>query len=170
MDGRQETIDGRPALVFERHLDHSVERVWRAVTEPEELARWFVAPVEWRPEVGETFESMEQSGEVTTVEEPRRFAWTWGGEDFSFELEPEGRGCRLTFTHVFDDPALSADHAAGWEVHFDRLDAHLAGDHMTFEDAAKRVPELHERYAETFGVDPEPGRERIREHLGVEPT
>ena len=72
MDGRQETIDGRPALVFERHLAHSVERVWRAVTEPEELARWFVAPVDWRPEVGAGFTSVGQAGEVIAVEE-RRF-------------------------------------------------------------------------------------------------
>lgn len=38
MNGRQHTIDGRPALVFERYLAHPVERVWRAVTEPRELA------------------------------------------------------------------------------------------------------------------------------------
>ena len=42
-DGTLETIDGRPALRFERRLAHSVERVWRAVTEPAELERWFVA-------------------------------------------------------------------------------------------------------------------------------
>jgi uncharacterized protein YndB with AHSA1/START domain len=43
MDGTLETIDGRPALRFERRLAHSVERVWRAVSEPAELARWFPA-------------------------------------------------------------------------------------------------------------------------------
>ena len=63
--------------------------------------------------------------------------------------------------------SLSADHAAGWEVHLDRLDAHLAGGHLSFAEAAKRVPELHERYAEAFGLDPEPGRRRIAEHLDL---
>jgi hypothetical protein len=101
------------------------------------------------------------------VEEPRLFAWTWGGERFSFELEPDGEGCVITFTHVFEDAALVANYAAGWEVHFDRLDAHLDGGHLSFDDAAKRVPELHERYAEAFGVDPEPGRRQIAEHLDV---
>ncbi len=43
MDGDLISIDNRPALRFERRLDHSVERVWRAVTEPAELDRWFVA-------------------------------------------------------------------------------------------------------------------------------
>lgn len=167
MDGSQHTIDGRPALVFERHLAHAVERVWRAVTEPEELAEWFVVPVEWRPEVGTQFESMGQAGEIVAVEEPRLFAWTWGGERFSFDLRAEGEGCLLTFTHVFSDPALGADHAAGWEVHFDRLDARLDGGHLSFANATKRVPELHERYAEAFGIDPVPGRQRIAEHLDV---
>ncbi|HEX8073920.1 MAG TPA: SRPBCC domain-containing protein [Thermoleophilaceae bacterium] len=41
MNGTLETIDGRPALRFERRLPHSVERVWRAITEPEELKAWF---------------------------------------------------------------------------------------------------------------------------------
>ena len=51
--GRQEIVDGRPALRFERRLNHSVERVWRAVTDPAELARWFVSEVSWKPEPGE---------------------------------------------------------------------------------------------------------------------
>jgi uncharacterized protein YndB with AHSA1/START domain len=43
MTGRLETVDDRPALRFERRLNHPVARVWRAVTEPDELERWFVA-------------------------------------------------------------------------------------------------------------------------------
>ena len=65
MTGTQETIDGRPALRFERRLTHSIERVWRAVSEPAELARWFVAPVSWIPEEGETFEAAGDTGRVT---------------------------------------------------------------------------------------------------------
>jgi hypothetical protein len=37
MTGTLETIDGRPALRFERRNSHSVERVWRALTDPSEL-------------------------------------------------------------------------------------------------------------------------------------
>ena len=33
--GILETIDGRPALRFDRTLAHSVERVWRAITDPQ---------------------------------------------------------------------------------------------------------------------------------------
>jgi uncharacterized protein YndB with AHSA1/START domain len=158
MNGSLETIDGRPALRFERRLDHSVERVWRAITEPAELARWFVAPVDWKPERGEVFESMEERGEITDLEPPRVIAYTWGGERFRFELRPDGDGCLLIFTHVFDDRALGAQHAAGWDVYFDRLDAHLAGGFISEVEAHEAFPELHERYAERFGLDPEVGR------------
>ena len=57
IDGTLETIDGRPALRFERTLAHSVERVWRAISEPAELERWFPAAADWTPAVGETFEA-----------------------------------------------------------------------------------------------------------------
>jgi uncharacterized protein YndB with AHSA1/START domain len=56
-DGTLETIDGRPALRFDRTLPHSVERVWRAISEPTELQRWFPAAAEWTPATGETFEA-----------------------------------------------------------------------------------------------------------------
>ena len=32
-----ENIDNRPTLRFERRYDHGVERVWRAITDPDEL-------------------------------------------------------------------------------------------------------------------------------------
>jgi uncharacterized protein YndB with AHSA1/START domain len=161
MNGRLVTLDDRPALRFERRLNHSVERVWRAITEPGELARWFVAAVEWKPELGETFESEGQSGEITELEPPQVIAFTWGGELFRFELRPEGVGCLLVFTHVFDDHTLGAQHAAGWEVYFKRLDAHLVGEFLSEQEAHEAVPELHERYAERFGLDPEVGRRTI---------
>lgn len=166
-DGRLETFDGRPALRFERRLDHSVERVWRAVSEPGELARWFVAPIEWTPAPGETFEAMEEAGEVTEVDPPRSLAYTWGGEHFRFELERDGDGCRLIFLHVFDDRTLGAQHATGWELYFDRLDAHLEEGPLPEPTEAEAYLEVHERYAEHFQLDPEVGRRAWREHHGV---
>ena len=38
MHGACETIDGRPAVRFERRLSHPVEKVRQAVTDPAELA------------------------------------------------------------------------------------------------------------------------------------
>jgi uncharacterized protein YndB with AHSA1/START domain len=134
--GTQETVDGRPALRFERRLAHSPERVWRAITEPDELDRWFVAPVAWIPEEGELIESAGEGGRVTTVDPPRTLAWEWSTDRFRFELTPHDGGCTLVFFHVFSAERGPAwQHAAGWEGYFDRLEAHLAGGYLGEEDA-----------------------------------
>ena len=149
----QHTLDGRPALRLERHLPHSVERVWRAVSEPAELARWFVAEAQWTPFEGEEFEAAGARGRVTAVEPPRLLAWEWSVERYSFELEPDGDGCRLVFTHVFNpDFGPSWQHAAGWDTYFNRLDAPLAGGHLSEQDAHAGIDALMERYREEFAT------------------
>src|SRR5699024_10046385 len=95
--------------------------------------------------------------EVTEVEAPVRLAWTMAGQPQSFDLTSTEGGCRLVFTHVIDDlPA--AQTAAGWETYLSRLEPHLAGEHLSDEAAHQPWSDIHERYAERFGVDPEPGR------------
>jgi uncharacterized protein YndB with AHSA1/START domain len=166
MDGTLETIDGRPALRFERRLPHSVERVWRAVSEPAELERWFPAAADWTPAAGETFEAAGMTGEVTEVDAPHVLAWVFNGERYRFELSAEESGCRLVFTHVFDDRARAAQTAAGWDAYFSRLEPHLAGGSVSEEEAHEPWEDVHERYAERFGVDPAPGRAFIAAHRG----
>ena len=147
----QHTVDGRPALRLERRLDHSVERVWRAVTEPAELARWFVAEAPWTPVAGEEFEAAGARGRITALEPPHLIAWTWGVEQYRFELAGDGDGCTLVFTHVFN-PELGPgwQHAAGWETYFDRLDAHLAGGFLSEEDAHEGMDARLARYRAAF--------------------
>jgi uncharacterized protein YndB with AHSA1/START domain len=157
MNGRLTTVDDRPALRFERRLNHSIERVWRAITEPAELARWFVSPVEWTPALSEVFEGEGQRGEIGELQAPRVIAWSWGVERYRFELRPDGDGCLLIFTHVFDDRlGPGAQHAAGWEAYLNRLDAHLAGGFLSEEEAHEVVPELLARYIEAFDQPGEP--------------
>jgi uncharacterized protein YndB with AHSA1/START domain len=158
LDGTLETIDGRPALRFERRLAHPIERVWRAVSDPPELERWFPAAAEWTPAAGETFEAYGGTGEVTEVHAPRRLAWTYATDRYSFDLTAQDEGCVLVFIHVFDDRALAAQTATGWETYLSRLEPHLAGGYLSEEEAHEPWAEIHERYAERFGVDPTPGR------------
>ena len=165
-DGTLETIDGRPALRFERRLAHPVERVWRAVTEPAELERWFPAAADWTPAAGETFEAGGEAGQITELDPPHLIAWTFAGDLYRFELRAEQQGCVLVFIHVFDDRTLAAQTAAGWETYLSRLEPHLAGSFLTEEEAHKPWAEIHEHYAERFGVDPTPGR-RFAAQLGT---
>jgi hypothetical protein len=55
----------------------------------------------------------------------------------------------------------AARDGAGWYSCFVRFDALLAGEPMSEADSLKVWPEVHERYAEEFGVDPELGRKAI---------
>jgi uncharacterized protein YndB with AHSA1/START domain len=151
MTARQHRVDGKPALQVTRRLPHSVERVWRAISEPAELAQWFVDVVAWEPRVGETFEAAGEQGEVTQVEPPRVLAWSWGPERYRFELSADGDGCLLVFTHLYN-PAFGPDwqHAAGWDAYFDRLDAHLEGGFLSEEEAHTGMEARVERYQQAF--------------------
>ena len=163
-DGTLETTGGRSALRFERRLSHPIERVWRAVSEPAELERWFPAAADWTPAVGETFEAGGATGEVTEVDAPHRLAWTFNGELYSFDLSGDEGGCLLVFTHAFDDRARAAQTATGWDAYLSRLEPHLDGGFLSEEEAHEPWEQVHERYAERFGVDPEPGRRFIAAH------
>lgn len=163
-DGTLETIDGRPALRFVRTLDHPVQRVWRAVSDPTELGRWFPAAAGWTPAAGERFEAYGMSGEVTEVDAPHLLAWSFAGEHYRFALTAHDAGCVLVFTHVFDDRDRAAQTAAGWDAYLSRLAPHLDGGHRSEEDAHLPWEAVHERYAASFGVDPGPGRAFIAAH------
>ena len=135
--GTYETIDGRPALRFERRLPHPPGLVWRALTEPAELAHWFPALVERELEPGGkmTFTFADDGlppsdGRVHELEPPRLFAFSWGEEELRFELEElaDGRECLLRFTHLLEQRDQAANNAAGWHVCLDRLAAHLRGE------------------------------------------
>jgi len=129
MHGTFETIDDRPAVRFERRLAHPIDVVWRAVTEPSELASWFPGSVRID---GTRLHFEEGEGEVLALEPPHRFEFTWGpADELRIELEETGDGCLMRLTHLLGSRDQAARDAAGWHVCLDRLEAALAG-----EDAA----------------------------------
>jgi uncharacterized protein YndB with AHSA1/START domain len=149
MNGTLETIDSGFILRFERRLDHPVERVWRAITDPNDLRHWF---------------PQSEPLQVTQSEPPRLLAGTWYGDALRFELRPDGEGCVLVFTHAFAEREKAARDAAGWDSCFTRFDALLAGQPQSETESLEHWPETHERYAQNFGVDPRLGRETFAEH------
>jgi uncharacterized protein YndB with AHSA1/START domain len=114
--------DGRPAVRFVRTYPHPVDRVWRAVTEPAELVRWFPSSVELEPRVGGTVRFSGDpylagmTGVVLTWDPPHRLAFSWGPDELHFSLEAAGGGCRLTLINVLDDRSTAARNAGGWHV------------------------------------------------------
>lgn len=146
-EGTLVTVDGRPALRFERRYPHSMTRVWRAVSDPSEMARWFPAAVEGDRAVGGELIFVDDAqraaaqaageptrddggpllrGTVTAYDPPRLFAFTWGGEHIRMELAPEGDAATtLVFTQVLSDRTVAARNGAGWHMCLAGLDALL---------------------------------------------
>ncbi|WP_244502528.1 hypothetical protein [Streptomyces oceani] len=54
--GTLESIDGRPALRFERLIAYPIERVWQAVSVPSELRKFFPGAADWTPISGESID------------------------------------------------------------------------------------------------------------------
>jgi uncharacterized protein YndB with AHSA1/START domain len=137
MNGTYITVDDRPALVFERRLAQPVDAVWRAITDPDELAAWFPNRVEGDLRTGgklhftfpEGLDYPPMEGEVLAFDPPRRFHFTWGPDELRFDIEPldDGEGCVLRLTDVLSESEKAARDAAGWSVCLDTLDEHLAG-------------------------------------------
>lgn len=130
-------------------LPHSVERVWAALTEPDQIARWFgdTAELDLVPGGAGLFtwgDTDRSAVVVETVEPPRRFAFWWnsGSGDrvepgnrtlVDFTLEPDGDGTRLRLLESgfasLDDPARQhAANSDGWTVELAELEAYLGAN------------------------------------------
>lgn len=125
-------VDGRPAVRFQRSYNHPVERLWAAITDPDELPHWFPSKVAMKPEVGGAIEftgdGPPSSGTILAYEPPTQLAYSWGENELRFEIEPEGEhGCRLTLIDVLPAQNIAARNAAGWSVCLAELDKHVAG-------------------------------------------
>ncbi|WP_219466050.1 SRPBCC family protein [Nonomuraea rhizosphaerae] len=127
-------INGRPAVRFQRTYPHPIERVWKAVTSPEEMASWFPQRVTMEARQGGRIEFSDDpnaeidSGTILVWEPPRRFAFSWGTDELRLELEPDGAGgCTFTLVNLLTAQNEAARNAAGWEVCLAELDKLLLG-------------------------------------------
>lgn len=107
------------AVRLDTFLPHPPAKVWRALTEPELVARWLM-PGDIRAEVGHRFtfvtEPVERTGfdgvvhcRVLEVEPGRLLKLSWSdgriqGWTVTWRLAPEGRGTRLFLDHEGFDP------------------------------------------------------------------
>lgn len=161
MNGTLVSSGGRSVLRFERSLPHGPEKVWRAITEAQELAGWFPARIEGERKVGAPLrfvdEGGETFGEVLECEEPRLFSFSWGDSVLRFELQAEAAGCLLIFTHTFDERPFAASFATGWHKCLDGLGGVLEGRPAVMPGQAETAGTRwyrarHEAYVEIFGL------------------
>jgi uncharacterized protein YndB with AHSA1/START domain len=149
----------RWTLILVRELRHAPEQVWRALTDPAELAEW--APFQVDASLGVvgtvklTWVGTQQAMEtrVRRAEAPRLLEYG----DMRWELEATGGGTRLTLWHNIDRRFISMG-AAGWHIAFDVLASRLGGTplpRVAGPDAMKLAAwqRLNAEYARLLGVE-----------------
>lgn len=158
------TIGGRPVLRLDRRMTHPPDKVWKALTDPAELAHWFPAQVSF-PEglsIGApmqfTFDGAGEPdvGEIIELTPPTVFVFRWGTDVFRCELVGEDTGCRLTFSHTFggpdsvNDTASAPRNAAGWDACLDALVGRFTGEPVEF--SMQEWFARAEQYVEAWGL------------------
>lgn len=101
-------------FVIERVYNAPIEKVWKAITDKNEMKRWYFDLAEFKPEVGFEFqfEGKGKDGKsylhlckITDVVVGKKLRHSWrydgyeGNSFVSFELFPEGDKTRLKLTH-----------------------------------------------------------------------
>ena len=150
------TIEGGYAtLRYERRLPHPPEAVWKAITDPRELAAWCNTKATIEARTGGRIDFINSpsgfhtTGRILTWDPPRVFEHEWlidphahlpNGEPESvirWELDPDGGSTLLTVTHRGLTRGTALGFAPGWHAYLDRLAAHLGGE---------KLPDWQERY------------------------
>jgi uncharacterized protein YndB with AHSA1/START domain len=139
-----------PAVVMERELKASAERVFQAWTDPTQLVHWFrgnpgtkVESAEVDLRVGGRYRIVIRSeddefivfGTYSVVDPPRVLEFTWRWEVSSLEpadtlvrveLQPTGAGTHLRLTHTnFSTERSSKAHDQGWTGVLATLESYL---------------------------------------------
>jgi uncharacterized protein YndB with AHSA1/START domain len=151
-------------LVFVRDLRHPPEKVWTALTEPEQLERWApYAADRTLAEPGPVTLTMidgdargEVTGTVLRVQPPTLLEYVWGTSLLRWELAATGTGTRLTLRQSVDDPEWVPKAAAGWHLCLVVAERLLDGQPIEpirgMDAMAYGWAELHEAYAQKLGL------------------
>jgi uncharacterized protein YndB with AHSA1/START domain len=159
-------------LVFVRDLRHPPEKVWLALTEPEQLRAW--APFTADRDLGRVGDatltmtdrdtSQDFAATVIRAEPPTVLEYTWATDLLRWELAPTSTGTRLTLRHTVSDPDLLAKVSAGWHICLTVAECLLDGNPIgpiVGENAMNYGwNALHDAYAEKLGVAEPDGLKR----------
>ena len=114
-------------VIYELYFPHPPERVWRALTDPSELAEWLMPAPGFAPVAGQRFTMScdpvgEIDAEVAEIDPPRRLVMRWkaafGTTTVSVELTAAGTGTSLRLVHSGWGEATAArdQFDSGWPV------------------------------------------------------
>ena len=100
-------------LVIERTYNAAFSKVWKAITDKEDMKQWYFDLVEFKPDVGFEFQFLAGSDnmkylhlcKIIEVNIGKKLTYSWrydgyeGNSYVSFELFEEGNQTRLKLTH-----------------------------------------------------------------------
>jgi uncharacterized protein YndB with AHSA1/START domain len=140
--GSLKVVPGAMEIRITRSFPHSVDRVWKALAESDQLAEW-LAPGSIEPfDGGQAKLNFPDSGIVidSTVSEfdpPRVLAYSWSGPgepNRPLRFEPAANDDGTVLTMILQLPAGedAARAAAGFEAHLEMLAAALEGAPIKF--------------------------------------
>ena len=171
------TDDGRDLIRFERRFAHPIEAVWAALTDEEQLRKWWgdasvdlahggEFTLRWLNEGDEGEQSMLRA-KIAELDPPRMLALTgtWSAEraddepfereetTLRFELERDGRQTVLRFENVLSiaEDRFRTMVPAGWHFHLDALAAALDGGETDLVNVTSDWDPIHEAYRSARG-------------------
>jgi uncharacterized protein YndB with AHSA1/START domain len=141
----------RWTLRLQRTFAQDRDAVWRAITDPDALARWtpirpdraLTSPGPVRLTAVDGSDEIHDS-EVRDVTAPESLTYLWGDDQLRFSVFEQDGGTLLTLAHTMDDHNAAASTAAGWHLCLGALELLLAGD---------EVPSVTGENAKQYGWD-----------------
>jgi uncharacterized protein YndB with AHSA1/START domain len=130
------TMGNTEDVIKEITIDAPVSKVWKALTEPEQIVNWLMPPENFELKVGTTFNMLGTSKGVeyphictiTEIIPEKKLSYTWAVKDklsdtlVTYELEDQNGKTKLTLTHSgWDKVKLTTegthrdDYNNGWE-------------------------------------------------------
>ena len=158
----QVTVEGDYAtLIFERHLQHPRESVWDALTQSEQLAKWYMTKARIDGKVGGKIDfwagpsQLHVTGSILVWDPPHVFEHEWmvepraehpKGENavIRWELVREGDETVLKLIHRHLTRQTSLGFAPGTHAFLDPLEAYLSK--TSLPDWRSRVEEMRPSY------------------------
>ncbi len=149
------SVEGHWATItFKRQLPFSIEKVWEAITNPEQREQWF-GPTTIEPEKGGAIETIAEGppapvevrrskGKIISWDPPRLFEYeeessNAGKTIIRFELQSLGNETLFRLTNSGISTSDAGGYAPGWHAFIDRLESYLEN---------KPLPDWGQRYGE----------------------
>jgi uncharacterized protein YndB with AHSA1/START domain len=129
-------------LILEHTYNAPADKIWKAITDAEQMKKWYLDVPGFKPEVGHKFEfwggdetnKLKHFGEVKEVVEGKKISYSWRFEGYpgdslvTWELFPEGDRTRLVLTHEGIEtfrgdlhPEMKRENFMGWSHVLDTM-------------------------------------------------